>query len=90
MPAADAAGRRTGRLYKALVDNKKALSVRMGNEELHDPGFVLATASLSKDQSLDDARKTIQDTVGASSPNHPPKKKWTGSRTECSVRWKLT
>ena len=28
-----------GRLYKALVDNKKALSARMGYEELHDPGL---------------------------------------------------
>ena len=53
----------TGRLYKALVDNKKALSVRMGYEELHDPGFVLVSATLSKDQSLDDARKTILDTM---------------------------
>ena len=32
--------RRHGRLYKALVDSKKALSVRMGVEELHDPGFM--------------------------------------------------
>src|SRR5580704_5582046 len=53
----------TGRLYKALVDNKKALSARMGYEELHDPGYVLVSATLSKDQSLDDARKTILDTV---------------------------
>jgi zinc protease len=53
----------TGRLYKALVDNKKALSARMGYEELHDPGFVLISATLSKDQSLDEARKTILDTV---------------------------
>ncbi len=53
----------TGRLYHALVDNKKALSVRMDYEELHDPGFVLVSAGLSKDQSLEDARKTITDTV---------------------------
>ena len=32
-------GGSTGRLYKALVDNKKALTVRMGYEELHDPGL---------------------------------------------------
>ena len=63
----------TGRLYKALVDNKKALTAQMGYEELHDPGFVLVTASLSKDQSLDDARKTIIDTV-ASVATEPPSK----------------
>jgi zinc protease len=63
----------TGRLYKALVDNKKALSARMGYEELHDPGFVLVTATLSKDQSLDEARKTILDTV-AGVVTEPPTK----------------
>ena len=63
----------TGRLYKALVDSKKALNVRMGYEELHDPGFVLVSASLSKDQSLDDVRKTILDTV-AGVVSEPPSK----------------
>ncbi|HEY3824975.1 MAG TPA: pitrilysin family protein, partial [Bryobacteraceae bacterium] len=66
-------GGSTGRLYKALVDNKKALSARMGYEELHDPGFVLVQATLSKDQSLDDARKTIIDTV-AGAVTEPPTK----------------
>ena len=32
-------GAGTGRLYKALVDSKKALTVRMSVEELHDPGL---------------------------------------------------
>ncbi len=63
----------TGRLYKALVDNKKALSARMGYEELHDPGVVIASATLSKDQSLEEARKTIVDTV-ASVVTEPPTK----------------
>jgi zinc protease len=63
----------TGRLYKALVDNKKALTARMGYEELHDPGFVEVSATLSKDQSLDDARKTILDTV-AGVVSEPPTK----------------
>jgi zinc protease len=61
----------TGRLYNALVDNKKALSVRMEFQELHDPGFVMATAALSKDQSLEEARKTILDTV-AGVASEPP------------------
>jgi len=53
----------TGRLYNALVDNKKALAVRMEYQELHDPGLVLVSAGLSKDQSLYEARKTILDTI---------------------------
>lgn len=63
----------TGRLYKALVDNKKALSARMGYEELHDPGYVLVSAALSKGQSLDDAKKAIVDTI-AELPQEPPTK----------------
>jgi zinc protease len=63
----------TGRLYNALVDNKKALAVRMDYEELHDPGFVLVSAGLSKDQSLDVARKTILDII-AGVANEPPTK----------------
>ena len=30
----------TGRLYKALVDNKKAMSSNMSVDEMHDPGLV--------------------------------------------------
>jgi zinc protease len=63
----------TGRLYNALVDNKKALSVRMGYEELHDPGFVVVSANLSKDQSLAEARKAILDTI-AGVATEPPSK----------------
>ena len=66
-------GGASGRLYKALVENKKAVSARMGYEELHDPGFVMATASLNKEQSLDEARKAIIDTV-AGLVSEPPTK----------------
>jgi len=66
-------GASNGRLYKALVENKKAVNVRMGYEELHDPGFVLASATLSKEQSLDEARKAIIDTV-AGMVSEPPTK----------------
>jgi len=63
----------TGRLYHALVDNKKALSVRMDYEELHDPGFVMVSAGLGKDQSLEEARKTIIDTVAGVATEPPTK-----------------
>jgi zinc protease len=61
----------TGRLYKVLVDSKKALSVRMNFQELHDPGFITATATLDKDQSLDDVRKTMMDTISAVATDPP-------------------
>src|SRR5450432_2065153 len=53
----------SGRLYKALVDNKKSVSAGMGMEELHDPGFLMAAARLRTDQSLDDARQILLKTV---------------------------
>jgi len=64
-------GAGTGRLYKALVDSKKALTVRMNFQELHDPGFVTATATLGNDQSLDEVRKTMMDTIAAVATDPP-------------------
>ncbi len=72
-PGGRGGGSGTGRLYQALVANKKAIGVRMGYEELHDPGFILASATLSKDQSLEDARKTMLDTI-ANVASEPPSK----------------
>jgi zinc protease len=53
----------TGRLYKALVDTKKAVSVSMSANGMHDPGVVLAFARLKPDQSIDDARQVLLKTV---------------------------
>jgi zinc protease len=46
----------SGRLYKALVENKKAVNVQAFQETLHDPGFLGVYAVLTKDQSLADAQ----------------------------------
>jgi zinc protease len=53
----------SGRLYKALVDNKKAVSAGMGFEELHDPGYIQAVVRLKLDQSMDEARAILLKTV---------------------------
>jgi zinc protease len=53
----------SGRLYKALVDNKKAVMEAAGTEDMHDPGFFIAEAVLREDQSLDDARQVVLKTV---------------------------
>ena len=63
----------TGRLYKALVDNKKALAVGVDYEELHDPGVVIAEATLNKDQSLEEARKAILETIAGVATEPPTK-----------------
>ncbi len=58
-------GRGTGRLDKALVDTKKALSVGVSQYELHDPGVLMVTASLGDDHSIDEVKKTILEHVAA-------------------------
>ncbi|MBI2687902.1 MAG: insulinase family protein [Acidobacteria bacterium] len=58
-----AGGPGLGRLSKALVENKKALSASMSFQALHDPGVVQVSAGLNMEQSLDDVRKTIYETI---------------------------
>lgn len=53
----------SGRLYKALVDNKKAVEANMGSAEQHDPGYLLAMVQLQPTQSIEEARKILLDTV---------------------------
>src|ERR1039457_3606183 len=53
----------TGRLYKALVDNKKAVSANMSAGGMHDPGVALAFAQLKQDQSIDEAQQILLKTV---------------------------
>ena len=53
----------TGRLDKALVDAKKALSVSASVGEFHDPHVTTVSATLSDDQSIDEVKKVITDTI---------------------------
>lgn len=52
-----------GRLTKALVDNKKAESASLRVQQLHDPGLIEVSATLSKDQSIEEVRKIIGETL---------------------------
>jgi len=53
----------SGRLYKALVETKKASSVDSLDIPLHDPGLVILFAEVRKEQSLDAARETAIKTI---------------------------
>lgn len=53
----------SGRLYKALVETKKASSVDSSAYALHDPGALLITAEVPKGKSLDEVRDTILATL---------------------------
>lgn len=64
-------GGQTGRLYKALVDNKKAVASAMFDSAMHDPGFALAYAQLKPDQNIDEAQQVLLKTVEGLA-NEPP------------------
>jgi zinc protease len=53
----------TGRLYKALVDTKKAVAVSMGANAMHDPGLAMAFVQLKPEQSIDEAQQILLKTV---------------------------
>ena len=53
----------SGRLYKALVDNKKAARVFGDTMQFNEPGLIMFGAILNKTDSLDDARSTMLATI---------------------------
>jgi zinc protease len=57
------AGTPNGRLYKGLVEGKKAVSIAPWNFELAEPGYIVFFAELSKTQKIADARRVMQDTL---------------------------
>jgi zinc protease len=62
-----------GRLSKALVDSKIAESASMNASQLHDPGLAFLTANLNKDQSLDAAKKALEDAIAEIAKQAPTK-----------------
>jgi zinc protease len=73
--------RTSGRLHKALVETKKAVSAGADENMLHDPGYMLFTASLRKDGSLDDVEKTLQGVIDGVVKEPPSKDEVDRART---------
>ena len=61
----------SGRLYKALVETKKATSVGGYFMALHDPGYLMFEAEVRQDQSLDEAKAALVQTVDAAAGTAP-------------------
>jgi zinc protease len=61
----------SGRLYKALVETKKATSVGGYFMELHDPGFLMLNAEVRQDQNVEDAKTAFVKTVDAAAGATP-------------------
>ena len=71
----------SGRLYKALVDNKKASQVFSNAMQLNEPGLIMFGALLNKSDSLDDARKVMLDTIDGVVKEPPSKEEVDRART---------
>jgi zinc protease len=71
----------SGRLYKALVDSKKATSIGGFNLQLHDPGMALFIAQAGKDQPLDAAREGMIQTIESFSATAPAAEEVERART---------
>ena len=63
----------SGRLYKALVEGKKAAFTYGWTPALHDPGFAYFYAEVRKEQSLDSARTAMLTTLDAMAKQAPTK-----------------
>ena len=61
----------SGRLYKALVEGKKATSIYGGSMALHDPGLMFYIAEVPKDKSIEEARDVLIDTLEKSLRSNP-------------------
>ena len=53
----------SGRLYKSLVETKKASSIFSLNLQTKEPGYLLFASELRKEDSMDDVRKILTETV---------------------------
>ena len=71
----------SGRLYKALVDNKKATEVFDFQLQLNEPGLLMLGAILNKTDSLEAARTAMLDTIDGVVKEPPSKEEVDRART---------
>ncbi len=73
--------RTSGRLRKALVETKKAVSASADRNMLHDPGYMLFEATVNKDGSLDDVERTMLSVISGVVTEPPSKDEVDRART---------
>jgi zinc protease len=72
----------SGRLYKALVDTKKASSTGSFSFQWKEPGLLLNYAEVLKEKSLDDARTSVIKALDDVIKNPPTKEEVERAKTE--------
>ncbi len=79
-----------GRLYKALVESKKAVSVSGGHDQLHDPGYIEFMAEVRKEHSLEEVRKIMLDVIDGVVKEPPSKSEVDRIRTKAIKDFELS
>ena len=80
----------SGRLYKALVETKKAASVFAFASSTAEPGYLLCGAVLNKGGNVDEAREIIADTLENIAKNPVTKEEVERARQEAITKLELT
>jgi zinc protease len=80
----------TGRLYKALVDNKKAVSAGMYASGMHDPGVAFAYAQLKPEQSVDEAQQVLIKTIEGLAAEPPTQDEVDRAKTRILKNYELS
>lgn len=71
----------SGRLYKSLIETKKASSIFPLNLQTKEPGYTLFVSELRKENSLDDVRNTMTDTIENFAKTAPTKEEVERAKT---------
>jgi zinc protease len=79
----------SGRLYKALVDTKKASSISCEAAQFAEPALFMARAEVRVDQSLDDARDELIRTTEAAGGMKPTDEEVSRARDRILKGWEM-
>jgi len=71
----------SGRLYKSLIETKKASSVFGFNLQTKEPGYTMFVSELRKENSLDDVRNTMTETIENFAKTAPTKEEVERAKT---------
>ncbi|MCC6537397.1 MAG: insulinase family protein [Bryobacterales bacterium] len=79
----------TGRLYKALVDNKKAAGVIAGSFQVAEPGLLFFGAQVNKDKSMPEAREALLRTIEGAVKEPPTAEEVERAKTKMLKQFEL-
>ncbi len=78
-----------GKLYKNMVDTKKASSIYGFSFALHDPGFAYFGAEVLKENSLDEAKMAMTATLDSAAMTKPSGEDIERAKTSLLKNWEL-